>query len=66
MDMGNNLFSSRVVRHWHRLPREVVQSLSVEKFMKHGDVARRDVVSGHGEDGLMVGRDDLNALFQPF
>ena len=25
----------------------------------------RDMVSGHGEDGLMVGLDDLSGLFQP-
>ena len=32
--------------------------------MEHGDVAVRDVVSGHGGDGLMVGLDDLGGLFQ--
>ena len=28
-------------------------------------VALRDVVSGHGGDGLMVGLDNLSGLFQP-
>ena len=28
------------------------------------DVALKDVVSGHGVDGLMVGLDDVSALFQ--
>ena len=30
----------------------------------HVDVALRDMVSGHGGDGLMVGLDDLQGLFQ--
>ena len=40
-------------------------SLSLEVFKECGDVALRDVVSGHGGDGLMVGLDDLSGLFQP-
>jgi len=54
-----------VVVHWHRLPKEVVESLSLEVFKKHGVVPMKDMVSGHGRDGLMVGIDDLNGLFQP-
>ena len=38
--------------HWHRLPREVEESPSMELFQNHGDVALRDVVSGHGGGGL--------------
>jgi len=33
--------------------------------VKCGDVALRDMVSGHGGDGLMAGLDDLSGLFQP-
>ena len=33
-----------MVRYWHRLPREVMESLSLEVFKKRGDVALRDVV----------------------
>jgi len=39
-------FSERLAMQCHRLPREVVESLEV--FMNCGDVALRDVVSGHG------------------
>jgi len=39
---------------WHRMPREVVESLSLQVFKNHGDVALRDVVSGHGGAGLVL------------
>ena len=35
-----------------QLPREVVQSPSLEVFQNRMDVALRDVVSGHGGDWL--------------
>jgi len=53
------------VRHWYGLHREVVKSLSPEVFKKCVVVALRDVVSGHGGDGLTVVLDDLRGLFQP-
>ena len=43
MDIRKN-FSKRAVRHWHRLPKEMVESPSLEVFQSHGDVALRDVV----------------------
>ena len=63
LDIGECFFSERVMMRWHRLPRYVVESPSLEVFKSHGDVALRDVVSGHGEDGLVVG--NLGDLFQP-
>ena len=65
LDIRNNFFSARAVRQWHRLPREMVQSPSLEVFKCRVDVALRDVVSGHGGGGLMVGLGDLRGLFQP-
>ena len=37
-----------------QLPKEVVGSPSLEVFQNHGDVALRDVVSGHGGGGLTL------------
>ena len=39
LDMRENFFTKRVVKHWTRLPREAVQSPSLEVFKKHVDVA---------------------------
>ena len=53
------------MRYFHKLPKEVVESPSLEVLKKRVDVALRDMVSGHGGYVLMVGLDDLSGLFQP-
>ena len=38
LDIRKNLFSKRVVLHWHRLTSEVVESQPPEVLKNHGDV----------------------------
>ena len=63
MDIRKKFFSDQVMRQWHRLPREVVESPSLEVFKSRVDVARRDVGSGRGGRGLMVRLGGLSGLF---
>ena len=44
MYVRKNFFSKTEVRHWTRLSREIMESLSLEVFKKCGDVIRRDMV----------------------
>ena len=53
LDIRKHLFTERVVMQWHSCP-GVVGSLSLEVSKSHGDVALRDVGSGHGGVGLGI------------
>jgi len=44
LDIKKKIFTERVVKHWKRLLREVVESTSLEVFKKRVDVALQDMV----------------------
>ncbi|KAK4828427.1 LOW QUALITY PROTEIN: hypothetical protein QYF61_026523 [Mycteria americana] len=44
LDIRKNIFTKKVIKHWNRLPREVVESPSLEVFKRPVDVAPGDMV----------------------
>ncbi|TRZ18657.1 hypothetical protein HGM15179_008455 [Zosterops borbonicus] len=64
LDIGNAFFTERVVKHWNRSLREVVEPASLEEFKRYVDMALRDMVNGGLGFSLMASVNGLKGPFQ--
>jgi len=44
LDIRKNFFTEKVIKNWNRLPREVVESPSLETYKRQVDVVLKDMV----------------------
>lgn len=65
LDVRGKKITERAFRHWNKLSRDVVQSLTLEVFERYLDVALGDMVWGW-LGCLVVGLEDPKDFFQPW
>lgn len=66
VDIRKNFFTNNFLKPWNRMPRAMVESLSLEGLKGPVDVAPGDTVQcGLGSAGEIAGPDDLGRFFHP-